>query len=507
VRCSVLDLGSNSFHVLVADLDGTSLVPVEREREMLHLGRVVAQHGRVPEEHVVRAEATVAHLSALARRSGSEQHLAVATAALRDAEDGADVLARLSAAAETEVRVLSGQEEARLGYLGVRAGVALRDEPVLVLDLGGGSLELTVGTGAEVAWSTSLPLGVSRLSALVDTDPPRRRELTAVRRRVEEELGPHTSAIVTAGVRTAVAVGGTVRALARVVAAEEGVWLPASLNQIELDVGELERVRDELLGLDLAARSALPGMKDRRADHLHLAALILTEVLGTLEVERVTVSDWGLREGLLLDANGVTAPPAADELRRAEIARLRTTFPTDPAHLDHVTMLARSLLHGTGTVCGLDARDGELLEHAAQLHDIGETLALRRHPVHGAYLVANAELRGFSPAETAILATLVRAHRSRGIDPSYPPFAALSAEDQDRVRRLLPLLQLADRLDRTRDGAVHAVRVAVEDGHVTVAPVGSDVPAAPLDLDRVARLFRTTYGVDLRIAPVVVGAP
>jgi exopolyphosphatase / guanosine-5'-triphosphate,3'-diphosphate pyrophosphatase len=481
-------------------------VPVEREREMLHLGRVVAQHGRVPESDVVRAEETVAHLSALARRSGSEQHLAVATAALRDAENGAEVIARLSAAAGTGVRVLSGDEEARAGYLGVRAGVALHAEPVLVLDLGGGSLELTVGRGAEVVWSTSLPLGVSRLSALVHSDPLRRRDQRVLRRRVEEELAPHVARIVDAQVGTAVAVGGTVRALARVVAAEEGVWLPATLNQIELDADELARVRDELLVLDLAGRTALPGLKERRADHLHLAALILIEVLDRLQVARVTVSDWGLREGLLLEANGVTTPPGPDELRRGEIERLRRTFPTDAGYLDHVAGLARSLFTGLEAVHGLDARDGELLEHAARLHDIGETLALRRHPVHGAYLVANAELRGFAPAETAVLATLVRSHRSRGIDPTYPPFAALPAHEQDRTRRLLPLLQLADRLDRTRDGAVHSVRVAIEPEQVTLAPVGHDVPAAPLDLERVARLFRDTYGSALRFAPVVVGA-
>jgi exopolyphosphatase / guanosine-5'-triphosphate,3'-diphosphate pyrophosphatase len=141
---------------------------------MLHLGRVVAQHGRVPESDVVRAEETVAHLSALARRSGSEQHLAVATAALRDAEDGAEVIARLSAAPGPRSGCSRATRRPALGYLGVRAGVALHAEPVLVLDLGGGSLELTVGRGAEVVWSTSLPLGVSRLSALVDSDPPRR---------------------------------------------------------------------------------------------------------------------------------------------------------------------------------------------------------------------------------------------------------------------------------------------------------------------------------------------
>jgi exopolyphosphatase / guanosine-5'-triphosphate,3'-diphosphate pyrophosphatase len=505
VRCSVLDLGSNSFHVLVADLDGTSLVPVEREREMLHLGRVVARHGRVPEEHVVRAETTVAHLSALARRSGSEEHLAVATSALRDADDGAQVIDRLSEAAGTSVRVLSGEDEARLGYLGVRAGVALRDEPVLVLDLGGGSLELTIGTGAAVTWSTSVPLGVSRLSTLVEADPVRRRELELLRARIEEELAPHLDAVAAAEVRTTVAVGGTVRALARVVAVEDAVWLPATLNQLELPRVELARVRDQLVALDLGGRTAVPGMKERRADHLHLAAAILVDVLERLRIERVTVSDWGLREGLLLDAHGVRTPPEPDELRHREVLRLREAFPTDHVHLDHVADLALSVFDATADLHGLGGVDRELLGHAARVHDIGETLALRRHAVHGAYLVANAELRGFAPAETAILATLVRSHRSRGIDAGYPPFAGLGATDQERARRLLPLLQLAHQLDRTGDGAVRHARVAVDDAAVTVAPVGHDVPAAPLDLERVARLFRSTYGLPLRFAPVVVG--
>lgn len=507
MRSSVLDLGSNSFHVLVADLDGTSLVPVEREREMLHLGRVVAQHGRIPEEHVVRAEATVAHLSALARRSGSQAHLAVATSALRDAEDGAAVLARLSVAAGTEVRVLSGEEEARAGYLGVRAAVASHAEPVLVLDLGGGSLELTVGRGADVTWAASLPLGVSRSSALVDTDPPRRRELRTLRDRVRAELAPHATTIAAAAPEATIAVGGTVRALARAAAVAAGRWLPATVNQLELGADELARLRDELVALDLAGRTAHPGVKERRADHLHLAATILSEVLEVLDVDRVTVSDWGLREGLLLEAGGVRVPPAADELRRGEIARLRRAFPTDDGHLDHIAHLAGTLFDALAPVHGLEAADRELLDHAARLHDIGETLALRRHPVHGAYLVANAELRGFTPVETAVLTSLVRAHRSRGIDPAYPPFAALPAPEQERTRRLLPLLQLADHFDRPRDGAVHAVRVDLGPSRVTLAPVGHDVPAAPLDLDRVARLFAAAYDRELRVAPVVVGTP
>jgi exopolyphosphatase / guanosine-5'-triphosphate,3'-diphosphate pyrophosphatase len=505
VRCSVLDLGSNSFHVLVADLDGTTLVPVAREREMLHLGRAVARHGRVPEDDVVRAETAVTHLTASAVGSGTEEHLAVATSAIRDAANGAEVLERLSLAAGTPVRTLSGDEEARLAYLGVRASVAVAEQRLLVLDLGGGSLELAVGTDGQVTWATSLPLGVSRLSALVDGDPIRKREVKALIRRVDDELAPLRDELTAMGIVDTVAVGGTVRALARVIAAEDAVWLPATLNQLRLTTDELARVRDELTRLDLEGRLALPGMKERRADHLHVAAVILGRVLERLGIDRFTVSDWGLREGLLLDAHGVTAPPEPDELRRAEIRRLRSTFPTDEDHLDRVASLAGSVFAGLRAVHGLDDHDADLLDHAARLHDVGETLALRRHPVHGAYLVANAELRGFAPEETAILATLVRSHRSRGIDRNYPPFASLSPNAQDRTRRLLPLLQIADRLDRTRDGAVHDVGIAVIDGVATVAPIGSDVPAAPLDLDRVRELFRSTFDLDLRFAPVVVG--
>jgi exopolyphosphatase/guanosine-5'-triphosphate,3'-diphosphate pyrophosphatase len=503
VRCSVLDLGSNSFHVLVADLDGATLVPVEREREMLHLGRSVAQHGRLPEPDVVRAERVVAHLTALARRSGSDEHLAVATSALRDADNTAEVLARLSAAGGTRVRTLAGDEEARLAYLGVRASVAIAAEPTLVLDLGGGSLELAVGAGAEVSVAASVPLGVSRLSALVTHDPPHERDLAELHARVDDALAPLRDHVVGAAPRATVVVGGTVRALARVVAAADAVWLPTTTNQLRVPTATLERIRDRLSTIDLEARRDVPGMKTRRADHLHIAAEVLVRVLEHLGVDAVTVSDWGLREGLLLDAHGVEAPPTGSELRRAEIARLRRTFATDDRHLDHLAGLAGRLFDDLVDVHGLTTADRELLLHAVRLHDVGERVALRRHPVHGAYLVTNAELRGFAPEEIAILATLVRFHRSRGIDASHPPFAALGAVDQARTRRLLPLLQVAARCDRTRDRATRAIAVARGRDGITLQPVGSPLSVAPLELDRTADLFERIYGVPLRFTAAI----
>lgn len=513
MRCSVLDLGSNSFHVLVADLDGRSLVPVAREREMLHLGRVVAAHGALPEADIVRAERTVAHLSTLARRSGSVEHLAVATAALRDADNGTEVLARLTEAAGAPVRVLSGEDEAAMAYRGVRAGVAVGAEPVLVLDLGGGSLELAVGTAGEVTWAASTPLGASRLTGLVEQDPPRKRDLKLVRTTVDEHLEPHVATLRDHAAPTVVAVGGAVRALARVAAAARAAWLPASLNQVRVTRTELQELRDRLVGLDLDARQQVEGMKSRRADHLHVAAVVVAQVLDRLDIDEVGVSDWGLREGVLLathDAvtDGPTpAPPSAAQLRADEVARLRATFPTDDRHLTHLAVLAGQLFDALRDVHGLGDTDRELLLHAARLHDLGETVALRRHPEHGAYLLVHAELRGFDPDEVGTLASLVRFHRSRGIREDEAPFAALPSDVQDRIRRLLPLLQIADRCDRTGDRGTREITVVRDHDGVTLEPVGSPLPVAPLELERTAALFERTFGVPLTFAEAVATAP
>jgi 8-oxo-dGTP pyrophosphatase MutT (NUDIX family) len=294
---------------------------------------------------------------------------------------------------------------------------------------------------------------------MVTTDPIKPKQVRAITERVDAALDPVVEVVRAHAPGTTITVGGTVRALARVAAERAGVWLPATLNQLRVPTRELAELRDELLALDLAGRTDVPAMKDRRADHVHVAAIVLTRALERLGVATATISDWGLREGLLLDAHGVSAPPSASQLRHQEVERLRRTFAPDDPHLPHVAHLAIQLFDGTLELHGLSATDRELLGHAARLHGIGEALALRRQQEHGAYLVRNGELRGFDPAEVAVLTTLVRFHPSRGIDPREPAFASLTDVQADRARRLLGLLQLADALDRAHDQAVERVDV------------------------------------------------
>ena len=500
MRSAVLDLGSNSFHLLLADLEGRSVTPVLREREMLHLGRVVERHGAIPDDARQEAVETVGRFGRLARHHGAQEITAIATAALRDSRNGPEVIRELSDAAGTRVRVLDGLEEASMAYAGVRAAVAVREEPILVLDLGGGSLELACGDGDEVTFAESVRLGASRLTALVENDPLSSGDLELLRERVDACIEPLLPAVHTAGARDTIAIGGAARALGRMVAARHGIWLPSTVNQFQLRYEQLDELTDELLARDVEGRKQLPAMKSRRADHLHVGALVLRRTLELLDLPAVRISDWGLREGILLDLHHSTAPPTAEELRRREVSRVRTTFVADDPHPAHVAALAQQLFDATGDLHRLTACDRELLGHAAALHTVGEMIALRRQHLHGAYLVQNAELRGFSPTEIAMLTTLVRFHHSRGIDPGYAPFASLTTEDRRRVENLLALLQVADALDHPRDQTVSISRVEQRAGAVEVTIRGPHLDDLEDELARSSRLFVRVLDVGLTVS-------
>ena len=271
------------------------------------------------------------------------------------------------------------------------------------------------------------------------------------------------------------------------------------MNQLNISTAELARVRDELVAMSTDERRQVPGMKDKRADHLHVAAVVLTETLTLLDVPAVTISDWGLREGVLLADHGVTGVPDASALRRGAVERMRRAFVPDDPHLPHVAELAVRLFDATTALHGGDGDARELLEAAASLHDVGEALAMRRHHKHGAYLVENAELRGFAPAEVAMLATLVRFHKSRGIGDAFPPYAALDGQRRAVVARLLPLLQLADGLDRTRDQSVRDVTVRRRGDVLRLALHGTGLHVAATEVARKTALFERTYGVRVQL--------
>jgi broad specificity phosphatase PhoE len=303
VRFGVLDLGSTSFHLLVADATADGDVRrVLREREMLRLGATLADGDRVPDDACERAVETARLLGDCARRAEVDVLLPVATAALRDARNGREVAQRIGEAIGVPERILSGAEEARLTFAAFRRKLRIGSRLALGLDLGGGSLELITGDDREVRFETTLPLGAARLHAeLVRSDPMTRDEKRAVRARVRECLAGHRDALRRSEPRPAIATGGTMRALARLVLAERGRD-ENEIHGMELDADTLRDLARTLVASTQDERLAMPGMRRQRADLVPTGALILRTVAEELDLPGFTVSDWGLREGVILEA-------------------------------------------------------------------------------------------------------------------------------------------------------------------------------------------------------------
>ncbi len=306
-RIAVLDLGSTSFHLLVADVDGAGdLERVTRERVMLRLGASLARSARIPDEVVALALDTALELREVAERAGAECLMPVATAALRDAHNGPELAERLGTLLEVPVRVLSGEREARVIFAALRRRLPWQDETVLGADLGGGSLELIAGDDAGVHWETTLPLGVARLHGeLVAHDPMWPSEAERIRTRVRELATPYREKIEASSPVRAIASGGTMGALVRRLEARRSDAARRPARGLRMRLADLEALALELVPSSHDERLALPGMDVLRADLLPTGALVLRELAETLTIDGYIWSDWGLREGVLLESIGL----------------------------------------------------------------------------------------------------------------------------------------------------------------------------------------------------------
>lgn len=309
VKVAVLDLGSTSFRLVVAEANAAGRIePLLRKRTALHLGLAVGREGRISGPHATAAVETVRSFRRCAVRAGAERMLTVATSALRDASNRDKLARRLGAAAGGPVRFLTGREEAALMFAALTTGLGIGEETVLGLDLGGGSLELAVGDGRGPEWAGTLPLGASRLTGrFVAHDPMTRSERSRLRAHVEDVLRPAIPDVLGPRRVRCLAAGGTVKGLARLVAGARGHRSP--VDGYAVSGAELGELWGRLAAAGRAKRLRMPGMNPDRADVLGAGAIVVTSLMSLLGLEELTVSGWGLREGIILEALGLVRVP------------------------------------------------------------------------------------------------------------------------------------------------------------------------------------------------------
>lgn len=508
MRIAAYDLGSNSFHMVVADVhtDGTFHIVV-REKDMLRLGDVVSRHGMLTEESATRAEESMRRMRALANAVGADEHVACATSALREASNGPEVVSRLERASGVTVRVIDGRDEAKLIFNAIRASVAIDPAPALCLDLGGGSLEMAVGDHAGLQWCTSLRLGVARLSTQVTlSEKPTKAELQRLRGRILEAIASVRQSVEDLIPRLLIVTSGTFCDLVRATVIRRSGTEPVSLNNARVTLSELEGMHKRLISMNPAERALVPGIDAKRGDVMVFGSTMLLTAMDVFGLDEVIAGEWALREGMVLDAIGHHDPADysgdPEAVRRSSVLSLARRCHWNASHSRHVASLALSLFDQTQMVHRLGPADRELLEYSALLHDIGEHVSADAHHKHTSYLVQHGDLRGFTPDESNALAALSRYHRGSDPKQTHEPFNRLSPDLQARVTALAALLRIADGLDRGHAGAVSAVQATIEDRVVHLAINAAVMTGAQLEVwgsRRKRELFEKTFGHTLEI--------
>jgi len=306
----------------------------------------------------------------------------------------------------------------------------------------------------------------------------------------------------------AMAVGssGTFCDLARMLAARRTGSVPRSINQFSFGRDELLPLHEELLGMRSSERAGLPGLEAKRADIIPTGSTVLLTAMELFGFDRLTVSEWALREGIVLDV--IPRHEAADwsgdpgAIRSSSVLQLARRCNWDEGHSRQTARLALDLFDQTASLHALGPADRELLEHASLLHDIGEHVSTESHHKHSAYLIQHGRLRGFTPGEVDFVAALARAHRGGGPKPSHEPFASLDREARERVTSLAALLRVADGLDRGRAGSVGGIEMVLSESRARlVVKADSDIAIELWGARRKRELFERLFKRRLDVVP------
>ena len=463
---AVIDLGSNSWRLVVYTYSpGAWWKRTDELYETVRIGAGLAATGRLGREAIDRGLETLAVFDRFCRAAGlsaSEVH-AIATSAIRDAANGAEFLRAAEEQVGLDIEVLSAEDEARYGYIAAVNTTTITDG--VVLDLGGGSMQLIQVKDRRATALTSFPLGAVRMTErfLADGGPAKRKDMRRLRAYVAQTLDG-VPWLGSSG-RRLVAIGGAVRNLAAAAGRLAG-QADLGVQGFVLSAETLDELVRRLAALPAAERGSMPGIKPGRGDIILAGALVLASVLEVGGFDGIEVTEAGLREGLFLGRTLLDAEnPLIPDVREAAVRNLAVQYESDLAHAGHVAVLALQLFDSL-VASGLfvpQPGERELLWAAAMLHDVGMTINYDDHHKHSRYLILSAELPGFDPRERGLIAQITRYHRKG--TPELGEMASLARPGDERLlERCAVMLRLAEHLERGRDQSVHEAHLT-QNGH------------------------------------------
>jgi exopolyphosphatase/guanosine-5'-triphosphate,3'-diphosphate pyrophosphatase len=459
MRLAAIDIGSNSIRQIVADVSHTGSIRVLDEmKAMPRLGEGLEKTGALNQSALEAALTAVQRMVTLARQLGAVRIDMVATSAVRDAANGPEFSARAESLTGVPVRILTGEQEALLCFRSALAHFELGAGRSLVMDIGGGSLEIVLAKDGLIERVASLPFGAVRLTERFLSPVVKPRGVRALREHVK--LGLKKSAPVKdwRGARV-IGSGGTFTNLAGMTLGRQGLASRAPHGTIVNRV-EMEHLLDWLQRLSAEERTRVAGLNPARSDIIVAGLATAAEVMARFDSREVHCSGYGIREGILLDAASVV-PVIADPgaARERSVREFAERCHYEEQHSRQVQRLSLQLFDALASHLDLGAIDRRILADAALLHDVGYHINYENHHKHSFHLISHAELLGMSPTEQIVIAHVARYHRGAVPKRKHRGFAQLDRVLRERIVKLSAILRFADGLDRGHVSAVGKLKM------------------------------------------------
>jgi exopolyphosphatase/guanosine-5'-triphosphate,3'-diphosphate pyrophosphatase len=475
-RITAIDLGTNSFHAIIADLfDDGHYEIVDALKEMVIMAELGVGKDLTPGA-MDRGVAALRKFYNLSEGRQSEAIIAYATSAVREATNGGEFIQRVIDDVGIKINAISGLMEAELIAYGVQHGVAIGSTPVLMADIGGGSVEFIVGTQDTTSYLTSKKIGVARLASMfLEHDPITPAEVESIQRYIEKSLDPMQQQIGRLPSGLMIGSSGTYQTIAAMIDARRPNGHGGIIaNEFEFSWSEFKSLFDEFLFLPKKKRLKVAGLEEKRSELILPGMILVHSIMRMFNVERVKISTQALREGILIRYIQKMYPklatsPVTEDPRRDSVMELAIKCNWHESHSVQVCNLALELFDALQEVLKLDDTERELLEYAAILHDIGYHISHRKHHIHALYLIMNADLRGFSEAEIQIMAHVARYHRRSTPKKRHELYAELDKNLKKRIQKLAAILRVADGLDRSHYQNVVDMDVEVTKNDINIS--------------------------------------
>lgn len=494
---AAIDIGTNSVHMVIASIDAAlpSFNIIGKEKDTVRLGEFCEGTGKLTEEAMSRCIDSLKRCMKVAGRFNADDVVAVATSAVREAVNGQAFIDRVKAEVGLAINLISGTEEARRIYLGVISGMELKGKPHAIVDIGGGSTEIILGSGGPPDFLSSSKVGAVRLTGkFISTDPLNRKEYEYLQAYVRGVLEPTTDQLKrklakrlykadsTDDVLRLIGTSGTIECLAILAAMDKTGVEPDPLNGYRLTLGELTHWLNRLRKMSYPQRLALPGLSDRRAEIIVPGAIILHTTMTLLQVDQLKICERALREGVVVDwmlTQGLIEDRMEfqDSVRDRSVRKLARKYKADG---DRVAKLALQLFDQTqGILHRLSPLEREYLWAAAMLHNSGHYISHSAHHKHSYYLIRNGGLLGFTETEVEIIANIARYHRKSQPKRRHESYNNLPTKaERHIVDQLGAMLRIAVALDRGRSGTVEAIEAQYDQRSKTltlqITPVRAD---------------------------------